>query len=131
MTIRTGLLVALVALTGACGDFDPPPENESAVAARSSRPNPFHEQLLALDDTDRGLTLRRAVQDNGGSCPRIISSGYQEEYQGLRMWTLRCEGKRDWAVFVGAAGRVQVRTCADNEKLGLPVCRFREEGASG
>lgn len=126
MTISRALVLASIALTGACGEFDPPPVNEAAEAA-ASRPNPFHDQLLALNETDRALTLRRAVQDNGGSCPRIVSSRYQEEYKGLRMWTLRCEKKRDWAVFVGAAGRVQVRTCADNVKLGLPACRFGSE----
>ena len=123
MRVSRALALASIALTGACGEFEPPPVNEAAIA-KESKPNPFHDQLLALDETDRGLTLRRAVQDNGGSCPRIVSSGYQEEYEGLRMWTLRCEGDRDWAVFLGAAGRVQVRSCADNVTLNLPVCRF-------
>ncbi|QPQ54877.1 hypothetical protein IC614_11245 [Allosphingosinicella flava] len=125
MTMGRGIALALVLLTSACGDADPPPANETA-AAKASRPNPFHERLTALNETDRGLTLRRAVQDNGGSCPRFLTSGFQEDYQGLKMWTLRCEGNRDWAIFVGASGRVQTRTCADNAKLGLPACRFPE-----
>ena len=117
------LATGLALLTAACGD-GAPSGNAAAPKAEHSKPNPFHERLMALSETDRGLALRRAVQDNGGSCRRIVSSAYQEEYKGMRMWTLRCEGKRDWAVFVGASGRVQARTCADNVKLGLPACRL-------
>ncbi|WP_207789936.1 hypothetical protein [Allosphingosinicella vermicomposti] len=130
MSMRDGKVVAifgLAALLASCGDAGtaPEPERSQPAKASTSKPNPFHDQLMKLSETDRGLTLRRAVQDNRGSCRRIVSSVYQEEYQGLRMWTLRCEGNRDWAIFVGAAGRVQVRSCGDNVKLGLPVCRFK------
>ena len=115
----------LTALLTACGDGGTAgQETQRQPVEAASKPNPFHDQLMKLSETDRGLALRRAVQDNGGSCRRIVSSAYQEEYQGLRMWTLRCEGKRDWAIFVGAAGRVQARSCADNVKLKLPACRF-------
>jgi len=115
----------LAALLAGCGDGGGnAPERQGQQQEKAPKPNAFHDQLMTLGETDRGLALRRAVQDNGGSCRRILSSAYQEEYQGLRMWTLRCEGKRDWAVFVGAGGRVQARTCADNVKLKLPVCRF-------
>jgi hypothetical protein len=118
------MMLALLAATGACSDTDAPQQNAKETKVAAPRPNPFHDRLTALNETDRTLTLRRAVQDNGGSCRRAESSAYQEEYKGMRMWTLRCEGGRDWAVFVGASGRVQTRTCADNAKLGLPVCRF-------
>jgi len=122
------LSLALLAVTTACGDAGAPDGNQ-ATAAKASKPNPFHEQLMQLSETDRGLTLRRAVQDNGGSCRRIGPNAYQEEYQGMRMWTIRCEGGKDWAVFVGASGRVQARTCEDNARLGLPACRIGEAAA--
>lgn len=125
---RRMTMLILGAALAACGDAGSGANDaQGNVAAPSpSRPNAFHDRLMTLGETDRALALRRAVQDDGGSCRRVLSSAYQEEYKDMRMWTLRCQNGRDWAIFVGASGRVQARSCADNAKLGLPVCRLED-----
>src|SRR3546814_15644817 len=75
---------------------------------------------------NRGLALRRAIQDSGERCKRVDSSGYQQDYRNLSMWTARCSDSGDWALFVAPTGDVQVRRCEDAASLELPTCRFEE-----
>lgn len=86
----------------------------------------YVEKLSALSELNRGLALRRAVQDEGNRCKRVERSGYQEDYKNLSMWTLRCTDTGDWAVFIAPNGDVQSRKCADLAELKLPVCRMDE-----
>src|SRR3546814_3887434 len=69
---------------------------------------PHVEQLKALGEMNRGLALRRAIQDSGERCKRVDSSGYQQDYRNLSMWTARCSDSGDWALFVAPNGDVQV-----------------------
>ncbi|HEY9553816.1 hypothetical protein [Allosphingosinicella sp.] len=87
---------------------------------------PYVEQLKALGEMNRGLALRRAIQDSGERCKRVDSSGYQQDYRNLSMWTARCSDSGDWALFVAPNGDVQVRRCEDAASLELPTCRFEE-----
>jgi hypothetical protein len=51
----------------------------------------------------------------------------------MDMWTATCGDDRQWALFIGANDSVQVRLCADNEKVGLPACTVQPgtEGGTG
>ena len=96
------------------------------AAQAPKRVNQYQQKLLALEARDRNLALRRAVQDDGGSCPRVSAASYQQEHLKMAMWVVRCEGRfgpRDWAVFVGASGTVQARDCRTARQAGLPECR--------
>ena len=91
---------------------------------------PYVEQLKALSDLNRGLALRRAIQDSGGRCKKVETSGYQQDYRNLSMWTARCSDGGDWALFIAPNGDVQVRDCKDAATLELPACRFEESAPS-
>src|SRR3546814_14279863 len=80
---------------------------------------PYVEQLKALGEMNRGLALRRAIQDSGERCKRVHSSGYQQDYRNLSMWTARCSDSGDWALFVAPNGAVPVTRCEDAAYLAL------------
>jgi hypothetical protein len=124
--VRRALIAALpvlLALAG-CDGGDAPERNVTHI--KVVEPKSYHERMLALSETNRKLALRRAVQDDGGSCRTIQDSAYQQDYEGMAMWVARCAGG-DWAVFVAPSGYVQVRACKDAEELGLPECRGPSE----
>lgn len=108
----------LMALIGCDGGGEP--TKTTSVQPTSE----YVEKLKSLSEMNRGLALRRAVQDTGGACKRVDQSGYQEDYKNMSMWTARCSDGKDWAVFIAPNGDVQVRSCADAATLGLPACRF-------
>lgn len=85
--------------------------------------NPFVEQLKTLSEQNRGLGLRRAVQDSRQRCKKVETSAYQQDYKNLSMWTLRCTDG-EYGIFIAPSGDVQVRTCKDVKTLGLPECRL-------
>ena len=85
--------------------------------------SPYVDRLKGLTELNRGLALRRAIQDAGERCKRIEASGYQEDYKNMSMWTARCSDTGDWALFIAPNGDVQVRACKDTPQLQLPVCR--------
>ena len=92
--------------------------------------SPFVDKLKTLNELNRGLALRRAIQDSGAICKKVERSGYQEDYKNLSMWTARCADGREWALFIAPNGDVQVRNCADAGELKLPACRIEGKAAS-
>lgn len=130
-------LMAAATMVAGCGQA-PSDEREGAAASSGASGagtikirNEYQEKLLALGDLDRDLTLRRAVRDGGGSCPKISGSKYQQDYKSMAMWVAHCSSG-DWAVFVSAGGNVQARSCKDipvlnrdNKNLNLPTCHPR------
>jgi len=112
-----GLLLALVACDGG-GDTS----QQQVTRITGPKENPYHQRLLQLNETDRKLALRRAVQDDGGTCRQIKDSAYQQQHEGMAMWIARCSSG-DWAVYVAPSGVVQVRACRQAAELGLPECR--------
>ncbi len=110
-----GLALALAACDSGGGE----PTQARSIAAR----NPHVEQLKSLSEFNRGMGLRRATRDSGQRCKKVESSGYQQDYKNLSMWTLRCSDG-EYAVFIAPSGDVQVRQCRDLPTLGLPQCRF-------
>lgn len=123
--VMTGLLS--LALVAGCGDQttgggegSPSSDQQPSITVKSPD-NPWHKKLLARNEVDRKLALRRAVQDDGGSCRSIRSSAYQREYKGMAMWVAYCTNG-DWAVYVAPSGVIQARACKDAAQLGLPQC---------
>ena len=115
------LIVTVLALgLSACGDQSPQPANSQQIKVRS----PEQDRLHQLDTLGRDIGLKRAIQDSGMPCRRVIRSGYVQEYNALSMWTAECTGNRNWAIFVGADGSAQVRPCQDMAKFNLPECRI-------
>jgi hypothetical protein len=111
--------ILLLPALAACGEESSAPANVTKITG--PKENAFQQKMLALPETSRNLTLRRAIQDDGGSCPRITDGAYQQEYKGMAMWVARCSN-RDWAVYLGPTGNVQARACNQAAQLKLPEC---------
>jgi hypothetical protein len=109
---------AVLALAACDSGGDAPTRTKSISAS-----NPHVEQLKSLSEFNRGMGLRRAARDTGQRCKSVESSGYQQDYKNLSMWTLRCSDG-EYAVFIAPSGDVQVRQCRHMTTLGLPECRF-------
>lgn len=122
---RSAALVA--ALAAALAGCDGGGGGGSASNTTSIKPtSAYVDRLRALSELNRGLALRRAVQDWRHPCKKPESSGYQQDFRNLSMWTIRCTGGRDYGVFIAPNGDVQVRRCDHLEQLDLPKCRFEE-----
>ena len=117
------LMLALVA----CDSGNEAPQNVRKIEVVGD--TPYLDRLRALSQQDRDLALRRAVQDSGQSCRRVLGSEESGVYENMTVFTLRCEGGRDWAVFIAPAVDVQVRSCAHVAELGLPACRTGHQPA--
>lgn len=129
MTVRTIGVVVALALLGGCGEGAQAPAANQASAPVTIR-NDFHEDMMRLDDLQRGAALRRAIRSSGESCDRVEASSFQQDHANLKMWNARCQGTA-YAVFLAVNGEVQVRKCADLASLGLPACRSAEAPAEG
>ena len=128
--IRIAALLIPAFLLAACESSEesaPPLQNDIMVRSEAQ------QRLFDLNDLDRAIALKRAIADQGLRCERIVSTGYVTRYKDMDMWTATCGDDRQWALFVGANDSVQVRLCADNEKIGLPACTVQPgtEGGTG
>ncbi|MDT9599251.1 hypothetical protein [Sphingosinicella rhizophila] len=122
--MRMGLGLMLLAL-GACGDTGADGDGNT-IPIRVTGDSDYEARLQGLSELNRGLALRRAIQDSGAACKRVDLAGRQEAYKNMSMWTARCSDSGDWALFIAPNGDVQVRKCSDADQLGLPACRFEE-----
>ena len=116
------LMVASAAVLLAACDDSPPTQPMKPIVVRSEA----QDQLHKLDDLNRAIALKRAIQESGFTCKRVTKSGYVEEYKNLSMWTASCADEREWAIFAGPDGSAQVRPCQDLAELGLPACVIKE-----
>ncbi len=124
------ILWALPLLLAACGQEQaaaPAPANEVMVRSAAQ------QQLFELNDLDRVIALKRAIQDQGLRCGQMTMTGYVGRYKEMDVWTATCNDDRQWSLFIGADDSVQVRLCTDNVKLGLPACVVKPgtEGGAG
>ena len=127
---RTTVLLTSACLLASCGSGDqaaPPLQNDIMVRSEAQ------QRLFDLNDLDRAIALKRAIADQGLRCSQIVSTGFVTRFRDMDMWTATCNDDRQWALFVGANDTVQVRLCADNEKIGLPTCAVQPgtEGGTG
>lgn len=119
MRILLTITVAALTLAGCDGSSSEPRQVRSIKVGAD---NPYQTQMQQLSEANRGLALRRAVQDSGERCKRAEASAFQGDYKSLKMWTLRCSDTGDWALFLAANGDIQARACKDLLQLGLPPC---------
>ena len=121
-------LMLAVALGGCGGGDSSRTDNGAAVSVPQERQiavrSAEQDRLHQLDEMGRNIGLKRAIQDSGLRCRRVLKSGYVQEHNKLSMWTASCEDRRNWGIFVGADGSAQVRPCAEMKQLGLPECRI-------
>ena len=117
--LRLASALALIVATAGCGSGGGEASQTTSIKAS----NPFVDQLKSLSEANRGLGLRRAVQDTKQRCKKVEASAYQQDYKNLSMWTLRCTDG-EYAIFIAPSGDVQVRSCKDVKTLGLPECRL-------
>jgi hypothetical protein len=117
--MRAKLLVGstLALLAAACGESEPSQPAKS-ISVRSEQQNALHK----LSEPTLKIALRRAIYDSGQRCNTVTKAGYVQEYGNLSMWTASCASERDFAIFVGPDGSVQVRDCREVEQLKLPAC---------
>ncbi len=121
--MRARLLFACsAAFVAAACDQSQPTQPRQPIVVRSEA----QDQLHQLDDLNRAIALKRAIQESGFTCKRVTKSGYVQEYRNLSMWTASCDDKREWAIFAGPDGSAQVRPCQDLAELGLPACVIKE-----
>ena len=123
------LLVSACLLASCSGGEESAPPLQNDIMVRSA----VQKQLLDLNDLDRAIALKRAISDQGLRCGQIVTTGFVTRFRDMDMWTATCSDDREWALFVGANDSVQVRLCADNEKIGLPACTVQPgtEGGTG
>ena len=119
--MRAKLIVtaATLSLTVACGQE--PTEPKQPIVVRSEAQDGLHQ----LDEMNRAIALKRALYASGYRCQRVEQSGFVTTYKNLDMWTARCDDGRDWALFAGPDGSVQVRDCKDVAQFGMPACVIR------
>ena len=120
MKNRPFLAIALLA-AAAC-DQSPPTQPKQPIVVRSEA----QDQLHQLDDLNRAIALKRAIYDSGYTCRTVETAGYVTAYKNLDMWTAHCADGRDWAIFAGPDGSVQVRDCKDVAQFGMPACVIKQ-----
>lgn len=121
--MRAQLLTAVtITLLAAACDSPEPAQPRKSIQVRSEQQEGLHK----LSEEYRHVALRRAIYDAGRTCKTVTKSGYVQEYGNLSMWTASCDGGKNWAIFVGPDGSVQVRDCRETEQLKLPACTIRE-----
>ena len=111
--------IALLSLALAgCGDVTPSKGDNGIHIA-----NPDSDRMKAMSPLNQRLALMHAIRDTGNHCHRVVTGAYQQYYRGLEMWVALCEEGKHWAVFIAGNSDVQVRDCAQNQQLELPLCR--------
>ena len=116
MTARP--LLAILFIAAAACDQSQPTQPKQPIVVRSEA----QDQLHQLDEMNRAIALKRAIYDSGYACKRVETAGFVTAYKNLDMWTASCADGRNWAIFAGPDGSVQVRDCKDLARFGMPAC---------
>ncbi|HET7708312.1 MAG TPA: hypothetical protein VFK50_02120 [Sphingomicrobium sp.] len=120
MRVSLVALTVAAALLTACDESQRTQPNQPIVVRSEAQ-----DRLHQLDDMNRAIALKRAIQDSGFACRRVEKSGYVQEVQNLSMWTASCDDGNDWAIFAGPDGSAQVRRCQDLAEFNMPACTIR------
>lgn len=121
-------LGAVLALAASCDDGAPPRNFPKIKVAENSI---FQQRLQKMDPRLRNATFMRAIRDSGESCNRVVQSSFTGLFETLPMWSARCSGGSEWAIFIAADGGIQLRECGQMQQLGLPACRFETATPDG
>ena len=116
------IVTAVAALIAACGQSQPT-QPKQPIVVRSEAQDALHQ----LDEMNRAIALKRALYDSGYRCQRVEKSGFVTTYKNLDMWAAHCADGRDWAIFTGPDGSVQVRDCKDVAQFGMPACVIKQD----
>ena len=114
--IRSAALLMSASLLASCGSGDqtaPPVQNDIMVRSDTQK------RLLDLNALDRAIARNPPISDQGlRGAPNVSTPVVTRDND---------------KVFVSANDSVQVRLCADNEKIGLPACTIKPgtEGGTG
>ncbi len=122
MSIRLIAMIAAPLLASACNETATTEPNQPIVVRSEAQ-----DQLHQLDDLNRHIGLKRAIQASGNRCQRVDSSGYVQEHDNLSVWMATCDAKTEYSIFVGPDGSAQVRRCAEHAELKLPACVIRKK----
>lgn len=97
---------------------------DAAAGSGTRIANRPHEAMLRLNDSNRRIALVRAIRATGNRCPRRVEPNpvHQGGYEGMALWTARCDNNEQYAVFIAPNEDVQVRNCRDMAQLRLPAC---------
>lgn len=109
---------ALAFLLAGCDD-GAPPSNTTAIRMI----NPGSDRLKAATPLNQRIGAMRAIRDSGKRCRNVQAVGYQQDFRGMAMWVALCNDGRHWSIFIAPNEDIQVRDCAENAQLDLPVCR--------
>lgn len=109
--------IASLLLVAACEKAEPP-ATRAPIDVRSEGMN----RLFKMSELDRSIGLKRSIFASGSRCSRVTETHFVGAYRNMDMWAVRCDDDREWAVFIAPDDSVQVRLCADTEKVGLPSC---------
>ena len=127
MMIRRSIALLTLLPLAACDQRTSAPAARQTISVQSDGQKALHQ----LNDLNRAIALKRALQDTKVACRLVTKSGYVGEYENTSYWTATCEDKfkrtRDWALFIGPDESVQVRLCEDVVKAGLPACTIKTE----
>jgi hypothetical protein len=124
MNRSIGVSVLILALLGGCDSGASEGAKSEPVKIKAA--NPFDDQIKGLSEINRGLALKRAIQDAGERCKKVEAANRQESYKTMSMWTARCSDSGDWALFIAPNGDVQVRKCDEAAELKLPACKIED-----
>ena len=119
MKALLSFVVLPLALAG-CGDVAPSQAGNGIHIA-----NPDSDRMKASSPLNQRLALMHAIRDannSNNSCHRVVGGAYQQYYRGMEMWVAQCDDGKHWAVFIAGNSDIQVRDCAQNQRLGLPLC---------
>jgi len=117
-TLTACAALGLVLAVSACDDGAPPTNTTSIRIV-----NPGSDRLKALTPLNQRIGLMRAIRDSGKRCRNVQAVGYQQEFRRMAMWVALCSDGRHWSIFIAPNEDIQVRDCAENAQLDLPVCR--------
>jgi len=105
--------VALLAIAG-CGDVTPEGANKVTVPG----PQATQNRLENLSEAERNAVFIRAIRDARQPCQHVESSARAGEYQGLPLWSARCENGVTWTIVIGNDGSAAVLNPAEAAQLG-------------
>lgn len=119
--IQSWAIATMFVGLAACGD-EPPTDQAEKAGSAVTETIAYQERLRTMDEGRRNATFIRAIRDAEKRCSHVQRSAYQQEFNGMSMWTAHCTETGDWVLLVSANGSTQVLHCSMAQRAGLPAC---------